>query len=96
MPWKNVSEVGSKEEKTQAKKLEEDLFPELYDKLNLSQFILDPEKGTVDIPKLKDYLGKKGFSEGVVKKVEEYLTTKKGDEKFGGKPKLRLVWNGVV
>jgi len=50
------------EEKTQAQMLKEDLFPELYDKLNLSQFILDPEKGTVDIPKLEAYLRKLGFS----------------------------------
>ena len=36
-------EKETKEEKTQSKKLEEDLFPNLYSELNLSQFVNEDE-----------------------------------------------------
>jgi len=74
MAWKNVSEVETKEEKTQAQMLKEDLFPELYGKLNLSQFV-NPDQ-TVRIDELGKHLGKLGFSEGVIEKVKNYLEKK--------------------
>ena len=80
-----------KEEKTQAEMLEKDLFPGLYDKLNLSQFVIDKEKGTVDIPKLEAYLREKGFSEDAIKGVEEYLAgDKRGDKQFSDEIAARI------
>jgi len=57
---KKEEEEGSKEEKTQAQMLKEDLFPELYGELNLSQFV-NPDQ-TVRIDELGKHLGKLGFS----------------------------------
>ena len=92
-------EKETKEEKTQAEMLEKDLFPGLYDKLNLSQFVIDKEKGTVDIPKLEAYLREKGFSEDAIKGVEEYLAgDKRGDKQFSDKvaAQIRLEYDCIA
>ena len=71
-----------KEEKTQAKMLEEELFPGLYYKLNLSQFV-NPD-GTVTPEKLdalRTHLASLGFSEDVIEEVKNYLEGKTEDPK---------------
>jgi hypothetical protein len=82
-------EKETKEEKTQEYLLKK-LFGDLYDQLNLSQFVIDKEKGTVDIPKLEAYLREKGFSEDAINKVVEYLTIRGGDEEFGKEIKAQI------
>jgi hypothetical protein len=81
MPGPDFAEpIGKreKEEKTQEYLLKK-LFGDLYNTLNLSQFVIDKEKGTVDIPKLEAYLREKGFSEDAIKEVKNYLEGKTED-----------------
>jgi|GEM_PF-2427936 len=71
-------EKETKEEKTQAEMLEKDLFPGLYYKLNLSQFVNEDKTAKKD--ELKAYLEFLGFSEETIKCVLDYLDGK-GDPK---------------
>ncbi|MEM4215758.1 MAG: hypothetical protein QXD51_01600, partial [Candidatus Anstonellales archaeon] len=77
-----IAKTEEKEQKTQAKILQKDLFPTLSSQLNLDQFVKDKEKGTIDIEGLEVHLKEKGFSEDAVNNVEECLNTKAGDTGF--------------